>query len=293
MRVLVTVVDPRQDLSRDVVLQADDGVTVADTIPELVRAARAAPTTATNVVSIGVSTSSTTGSADTQHSNGVPVLYHLGERLDPTTPLAESGLREGSLISVSDPTASLLDEPPGLVELRLVSGPGAGGVHRLTVGEATIGSDPSCVVHLDDPAVPPVAAWVQVRPDGETTLTPYAVADEERTAKVGDELELSLDREAVDGTTDWPLGALLTVGSTMLELERVSEPDAAVEASAEAGWIDYNRPAAAAAAAAPDQVQAAPSRRASRPSRACPGWSCCCRSRCRSCSLWSSRSRTS
>ena len=123
MRVLVTVVDPRQDLSRDVVIQADDGVTVADTIPELVRAARATPT-ADNVISISAG-------AAAASSNGVPVLYHLGERLDPTRPLSESGLREGSLISVADPTASLLDEPPGLVELRLVSGPGAGGVHRL------------------------------------------------------------------------------------------------------------------------------------------------------------------
>ena len=63
MRVLVTVVDPRQDLRRDVVLQADDGATVADAVPELLKVARAhddnvvsiaaAGLTATNGVSAG------------------------------------------------------------------------------------------------------------------------------------------------------------------------------------------------------------------------------------------------
>src|SRR5690349_20396386 len=106
MRVLVTVVDPRQDLRRDVVLQADDGATVADAVPELLKVARA---TSDNVVSIsaaglgvagganGVSTSSTAG-------HGAPTLYHLGERLDPTKPLADCGLREGSLLAVADPS---------------------------------------------------------------------------------------------------------------------------------------------------------------------------------------------
>ncbi|GAA1936025.1 FtsK/SpoIIIE domain-containing protein [Nocardioides marmoribigeumensis] len=208
------------------VLQADDGVTVADTVPELVRAARAS---GDNVVSIGVSTSSTTN-GPSGATRGAPTLYHLGERLDPTKALADSGLREGSLIAVADPAASLLEEPPGLVELRLVSGPGAGEVHRLTVGEATVGSDPGCVVRLTDPSVPPVAATVSVKADGTTTVTPY------------DASGVTLDREALGEATDWPVGGLVTIGRTMLELERVTEPDAAVEPSAEAGWIDYNRP---------------------------------------------------
>lgn len=237
MRVLVTVVDPRQDVRRDVVIDAADDATVAETTAQLLSAARAS---GVGVISLadrrdgmveagrptadGVSTGSTTVARP-----AAPVLYHLGERLEPTATLADSGIREGSLLVVSDPGPSVLGEPAGTVELRLVSGPGAGAVHRLGIGEATIGSDPACVVHLDDPSLPPVAATVTVKADG-TTVAPYDGASAE------------LDRTELDDETDWPYGGLLKVGASMLELEQVTEPDAAVEPSAESGWVDYNRP---------------------------------------------------
>jgi S-DNA-T family DNA segregation ATPase FtsK/SpoIIIE len=159
-------------------------------------------------------------------------LYHHGEPLDTSLPLAESGLKEGSLLSLDDPTASIVVEPDGLVEIRVVSGPGAGAVHRLTAGDATIGSDPSCVLPLPDDRLPAVCLLVSVGHDGATTVSP-----------VDGETPVALDREGLaDGDTTWPVGGQLVLGDYLLELEGVSEPDAAVEDSPEPGWLDYNRP---------------------------------------------------
>ncbi len=100
------------------------------------------------------------------------ILYLGGEVLDPDVPIAESGIKEGSLIAVGDPAASVLTEPEGEIEIWVVTGPGAGTVHRLSAGEATVGSDPSCVVALHDDRVPPVCVAMTVNADGSVTVRP-------------------------------------------------------------------------------------------------------------------------
>ncbi len=237
MRVALTVVDPRWDLREDVVVDADDATPMADVLAELSAAAVTPQPAAAAVVSLAGRR------GRTALRDAPPALYHLGRPLDPRSTLAESGLREGSLVSVGDPAASVLDEPDGLVELRLVSGRGAGSVRRLTTGEATLGSDPGCVVRLDDRRLPPVVATVAVAKDGAVTVTPYdgAVAALRETLHHLD-APLALDREALEETAAWSPGAQLAVGDFIVELERTDRPDAAVEPSADPGWLDYNRP---------------------------------------------------
>ncbi|WP_128375982.1 FtsK/SpoIIIE domain-containing protein [Streptomyces cavernae] len=53
----------------------------------------------------------------------------------------------------------------------------------------------------------------------------------------------TLDGEPVeDKTGDWPLGAQIAVGNTLLELDRYSPPDAALKRSDDGTGLDYNRP---------------------------------------------------
>ena len=233
MRVSVTVVDPRQDARRDVLIDAADETPMAEVLAELQREAL-------GVVTVpGVPSLAARRAADA----GESPLYLDGHVLDTGGTLADSGLREGSLVVVGDAAASLRDEPSGTVELRLVSGRGAGAVHRLDVGEATIGGDPACVVCLPDDRVPPVAVTVSVAADGTVTISPYDDAAAALAAAFPNhDHALALDREALTQDTTWPVGGLLQLGDFLVELEQVDEPDAAVAESPDPGWLDYNRP---------------------------------------------------
>ncbi len=162
---------------------------------------------------------------------GSPTLYLGGRPLDPKSALLDSPLVDGSLVSLDDPRAGIGPEPEGSVEVRVVGGRGAGTVHRLGVGEATLGSDPSCAIVIDDPLVPAVAAVLTIDIDGVVTLLPQKGC------------ELLLDRTNVDadGTT-WPDTGEVTLGGALLELRRPSPPDASLLPSEDGAWLDYNRP---------------------------------------------------
>ncbi|MGL5826022.1 MAG: FtsK/SpoIIIE domain-containing protein [Nocardioides sp.] len=181
-------------------------------------------------------------------SAGHRSLFLDGAAVDPAATLAESGLKEGSLLTLADRFGSLLGEPDGLVEVRMVTGPGAGTVHRLPAGAATIGSDASCVVAIADPRVPPVAALVTVKHDSSVEVSAFDCATVNAASTLAETVPhiaeaLALDRAPV-GTdpVGWPVGSQLTIGDVRLELERTEQADAAVDDSAEPGWLDYNRP---------------------------------------------------
>ncbi|MDU0347727.1 FtsK/SpoIIIE domain-containing protein [Actinomyces sp. MRS3W] len=68
-----------------------------------------------------------------------PSLWHGSNRLDPQVTLETGGIRDGMLLGLGSPAMGDEDEPDGVVELRVISGPGAGAVHRLGLGRYTIG----------------------------------------------------------------------------------------------------------------------------------------------------------
>ncbi|GAA3859226.1 FtsK/SpoIIIE domain-containing protein [Streptomyces sedi] len=117
-----------------------------------------------------------------------PRLY-LGEQLlDSGTPLGAGGVRDGVLLGLDAPvlvdedSADAWDPPatdPVLLELRHVSGPGAGQVWRLGPGTYEVGTDRRCAIRLADPspdapegsvheesATPPDGTWITVNADG-------------------------------------------------------------------------------------------------------------------------------
>jgi DNA segregation ATPase FtsK/SpoIIIE, S-DNA-T family len=77
-----------------------------------------------------------------------PALYIDGRRVPPDQPVAESPLRPGCVVSLGDPSGCLPPEPTGVVEVRVVSGPGAGTVARLSVGTAEIGTGEHAAIRL-------------------------------------------------------------------------------------------------------------------------------------------------
>ncbi|MDQ1038008.1 S-DNA-T family DNA segregation ATPase FtsK/SpoIIIE [Streptomyces sp. V3I8] len=242
MRLTLTVVDPLGGASADVVLDADPESSMGDITKEL-----AAHVGHSGDVGGGVS--GVSGGAQIipigqhgqhgQHGrphgtgDGSPLAYVDGRPVDPDSTIATSPLREGAVVSLYDPAGCLPGEPTGLVELRVAGGPAAGSVHRLGIGRYDIGSGPAAALRVDDPELAPRALTLSVATDGTCQVALHG--DD------GDEGTVTLDGEPLDGK-DWPLGAQIAVGNTLLELDRYSPPNAALKWSEDGTGLDYNRP---------------------------------------------------
>ncbi len=144
MQFFVSVLRPHEEQSdaRDLIVVAEPESTIGDLVTVLDRAMpgtdRAMPDpTAGQPLRLVVGAS---GGAQNPAGPAAPAssLWHGATRLDPTMPLAGGPVRDGMLLSLGAP---ILDdvEPVGVVELRVVSGEGAGAVHRLTLGNYTMG----------------------------------------------------------------------------------------------------------------------------------------------------------
>src|SRR6266545_3527830 len=156
-------------------------------------------------------------------------LWMDGRMLDPAAPAVRE-LRDGAIVTVDQriAAATVLAEPTGLVEVRVAGGPVAGTVHRLGIGAAILGSAADTDVPLADPRIPPRALQVTVE-GGRTTVAPLA-----GTAA-------TLAEAPLDVATEWPVGAMLIVGSTVLTLAP-SEPRGVHLAPLDEGGLAYNRP---------------------------------------------------
>ncbi|MEV5100902.1 FtsK/SpoIIIE domain-containing protein [Streptomyces massasporeus] len=252
MRLTLTVVDPYGGGTADVVLDADPESTVGDIAQEL---AKQVGHSGAQVIPLG------------QHrhapANNAPLVYVDGYAVDPSATVVGSPLREGAVVSLQDPSGCLPGEPTGLVELRVVGGPAAGFVHRLGVGRYDIGSGAASYVRVDDPEVDARALTLSVATDGtcqvavhtdreHVTLDGASLAEDadkkkdESGGKSGKKRGKKKDPEKTEekktGPTEWPLGAQIGLGNTLLELTRYTPPNAALKWSDDGVGLDYNRP---------------------------------------------------
>ncbi|MGC2997950.1 FtsK/SpoIIIE domain-containing protein [Streptomyces sp. G35A] len=256
MRLTLTVVDPFGGDAADVVLDADPESTVGDIAQRL--AAQVGHSGA-QVIPIGHQGQAPAGTT--------PLVYVDGYAVDPSATVIGSPLREGAVVSLQDPSGCLPGEPTGLVELRVVGGPAAGLVHRLGVGRYDIGSGAASALRVDDPEVDARALTLSVATDGTcqvalhcdedaVTLDGKPLTDPEDT-KEGNTKGKDKDKgkgkrtrrgagtggaAAASGPRDWPLGAQIGVGNTLLELTRYTPPNAALKWSDDGIGLDYNRP---------------------------------------------------
>ncbi|MFV2212889.1 FtsK/SpoIIIE domain-containing protein [Actinomadura sp. LOL_016] len=155
-------------------------------------------------------------------------LWMDGRMLDPQA-RAVKELRDGAVVAVerTGAAATVVAEPSGLVEVRVVGGPAAGKVHRLGLGTSTLGFGDDVDVRLDDPAAPPRALRVTVAPDGVQV----------EASGIGAEL----DGEPLGGPAAWALGGMLSIGASVLTLAPGAAPDTHLEPLPEGGMA-FNRP---------------------------------------------------
>ncbi|MGP4114450.1 FtsK/SpoIIIE domain-containing protein [Streptomyces sp. 4N509B] len=221
MRLIFTVVDDVGD-AHDIHLDADPDTPVSSVARVLAQQAGAA------------ATAEATG-------QDVPTLYVEGTPVPEDATLRESPLRDAAVVGLGRPAGEAPVEPRGLVEVRTVSGPGAGAVHRLDIGEYRIG--------LSNDGLPQVGRYMPDRPQarltvgpgGRCTVTPHQLRGTQEE-QAGAAPRLSLDRTDVDAEAPWPFGAELLVGDCLLELVRPDAPDAALQPSEDGTGWDYNRP---------------------------------------------------
>ncbi|MBB0244104.1 cell division protein FtsK, partial [Streptomyces alkaliphilus] len=166
---------------------------------------------------------------------GPPPIYVDGAPVDPRLPLADSPLREGTVVSLHTPEGCPPGEPNGFVELRVVGGPAAGAVHRLGVGRIDIGSAPGTAVRIADPTLAGRALTLRVNAEGSCTVVVHGDA----------EVRIDGAEPETEGKTErvpWPLGGQLAIGDTLLEVAPYYPPDAALRPSEDGAGLDYNRP---------------------------------------------------
>ncbi|MER5524198.1 FtsK/SpoIIIE domain-containing protein [Streptomyces sp. NPDC002677] len=226
MRLSLTVVDPVGGATADVVLDADPESTVGDVARELARQVGLGYPDVGEVAQV-IPIGAPRGTSVVQAAG--PLAYVDGYALDPAATVVGSPLRDGVVVSLHDPAGCVLGEPTGIVEFRVAGGPAAGAVHRLGVGRYDIGTGPACHIRVEDPELPARAATLTIAIDGTCKVRTH-----------GDGARL--DGEEFEGDGDWPLGAQLALGNSLLEITGYAPPNAALKWSDDGAGLDYNRP---------------------------------------------------
>ncbi len=193
---------PATGARADVVVRAPDGACLADVCHHLLAAVL--PAGATGQLS----------------SEGVA--------LEPTALLGVPPLVQGALLQVDAPPAPAA--LAGLVELRVVGGPAAGGLHRLSSGEVVVGRDAAAGVRLDDADVSRAHCRLRLTHDGAEVVD---LGSTNGTCIEG--APIGADPVAL------PLGALLRMGQSTLVLSPPAGPPVPLEPATE-GRLAFNRP---------------------------------------------------
>jgi len=233
MRLALTVVSPVARQTADILLDADAATPVAEVAGRLEHFMHGTSLGADGAQVVRFPGPRAQGSLAVVggYRTHEPVPLFVDYRqVPPDAALADSPITDGSVISLGSPEGCLLREPTGLVEVRVAGGPDAGAVHRLSLGEADIGSGQRVAIVVHDPAVPEFALRVAVDSRGGCQVAPY------------DGVRATLDREPLEVAAQWRPGQQLAVGGTLLGLAPYEPPDAALHPSEDGGGIDFNRP---------------------------------------------------
>ncbi|MDH2413243.1 FtsK/SpoIIIE domain-containing protein [Nocardioides sp. CER19] len=274
MRLLITAVAGGRPV--DLAVEAEDDARVADLATVIGRALGDALVPAP---AGGPPTLRVVGS--TPVDAPAPPLYLGARLLDPAEPLASSAVRHGSVLGVGERLPAGLVEPGGLVEVRITSGPGAGGVTRLDAGEYAVGTTPDCDIRVAGEGLPGVVLRLRVRTDGVVAVEPVPevvgrtrevprrsrplpgpivlgtremvrprkpkpgvpLPDGTVTTDPADDVPLvHLDRAPLDAAAAWEPGQVLGAGPALLELHPVTPPDASLSPNPAGENLDFNRP---------------------------------------------------
>jgi DNA segregation ATPase FtsK/SpoIIIE, S-DNA-T family len=151
VRFSVTVVDGASGQGQSVLIDAEPDHTIADLLPLLVGATVGAGMHPSSAVGVGV--------------------WVDGCAVDQAATLREVDLRPGSVLALREPHGNRTGLPRGVAEIRVATGPGAGRVHRIGLGETVIGCG-APGLSLPDVMLPADALTLRVTVDGAVTVTP-------------------------------------------------------------------------------------------------------------------------
>lgn len=160
---------------------------------------------------------------------------------------AKYTLFDGQLVTLHEHLASstVLVEPYGVGELRVVGGPCAGLVARLPIGITTVGSSTVCSVRVPDPELPSVALNVKISPTA-AIVTPiknpssFLPSYDEKHA-VSSTCNVTLEGETIEGDVEWNADSIIAVGDTLFTIRPIQYPSAHLSEFQDGG-LAYNRP---------------------------------------------------
>jgi DNA segregation ATPase FtsK/SpoIIIE, S-DNA-T family len=172
MRIMLTVLGEQGN--RDVVIEVDDTTTVATVIEALSGRNPVAQVVKLPRTRAPYGMSDAPGSPPVQNSEAPSstTLWRDGRPVDPHALVGEV-LRDGDRVTMEAllRASTIVEEPYGMTELRIVGGPDAGTVHRLSIGAHLIGSSEISSVVVRDPILAPEAFIIRVTRD-TTTVEP-------------------------------------------------------------------------------------------------------------------------
>ncbi|MGC0316341.1 FtsK/SpoIIIE domain-containing protein [Kitasatospora acidiphila] len=144
-------------------------------------------------------------------------LYAGSERIDDRTPLGHPPLLDGAVLTLGepDPAADTAHPSDAAVELRVVGGPDAGGVHRLTGRQIRLGRSSEADIALDDPDVSRMHLALRLADDG--TVTVHDLGSTNGTVLDG--------RPLAEEPHPLPEGALLRLGESTVLLAAAPGPE--------------------------------------------------------------------
>ena len=180
MRFSLSVIDGSADLQHDVLVDADPTSTVGDLLPVLLR-------------TLGVQ----------MHESFARqvAVYVDGGRVESADSLREAGVRPGAVVALHEAVGRPGGLPRGVVELRVVSGPGAGRVHRLGIGEHTLGNG-AAGMSLPDLLLPTDALAIRVTTSAEVEVVENALPVTVDGREPGDPDPASDDLSVEESDTD-------------------------------------------------------------------------------------------
>jgi S-DNA-T family DNA segregation ATPase FtsK/SpoIIIE len=260
VRFSLSVVNGATGVRRDVLVDADPDSEVEELLPPLLDA--------------------TNGEMHPGFAKQVGVWVD-GQPVERDATLRAAQVQPGSVVALHEPDGYDAALPRGVVEMRVVSGPGAGRIHRFGIGEHQIGNGASGM-SLPDLFLPTDALVIRVTADAEVEIVERSRAvrldgrdpsepdpehDEEDAAAVellpvealtrrerkrrkksqrrdrrASKRALPEGPEEELGEVLWPEGSDLRIGETLLQWHRVWMPDADAGRSDEVLGIDFNRP---------------------------------------------------
>ncbi|MFI6349581.1 FHA domain-containing protein [Streptomyces sp. NPDC050560] len=143
-------------------------------------------------------------------AEGPAALYAGRDRLDPGRALlGEPPLTDGAVVSLGAPADPGPVPADGVPQLRVVSGPDAGGVHLLHGGQVRVGRSAQADVPLDDPDVSRLHCAVTLGADGRVTVRDLGSTNG----------TLAAGTPVSEAPVPLPPGALLRLGESGLRLD--------------------------------------------------------------------------